>query len=555
MKLIRITQKSRSCFAVKNFLYIATTLLILLSARSSVFAGSATWKLSSIIGDWNTTTSASFDTSRAAVPNTPLADPIFTDATVSAGLNEMGVTFANPIWGDFDNDGDLDVFVDGYYKQPPYVYRNNGDGTFTDIFPTSGINLGGDRQGSAWVDFDNDGDLDLSFIKGASGDHQLGNKKDEFYINVGAGMFRNIARRAGATNSYGRGRGVSCGDYNRDGFVDLLVGNFHTDLVLYRNNGDRTFSDVTAEAGLSGLQYPECAFADYNNDGLPDIFCTVFYVRDPANDILLRNNGDGTFTDVSTQTGILPLTNGRTIAWGDYDNDGDLDLYISRGTQNGAVRQTFYRNNGDGTFTEVSDQAGLGATINARSAAWGDFNNDGYLDLYLVDSGSDPVGKGPNYLYRNNGNGTFTDVASSVGVDDLVASRGRGVAWGDYDNDGFLDLFVTNDEDKTQFPEGPQILYHNEGNGNNWLKIKLVGRASNRQGLGAKVTIQVGGTIQYREANGAEGHFYSQGAKPLHFGLGGATVVDQITVSWPSGVTQILNSISADQEITVRESQ
>ena len=134
-------------------------------------------------------------------------------------------------------------------------------------------------------------------------------------------------------------------------------------------------------------------------------------------------------------------------------------------------------------------------------------------------------------------------------------SRGRGAAWGDYDNDGFLDLFVTNGEDGTLFIEGPQILYHNEGNGNSWLKIKLVGTASNRQGLGAKVTIQIGQTIQYREANGADGHFLSQGAVPLHFGLGQATVVDQITVNWPSGSNQILSNIPANQEVSVIEGQ
>jgi hypothetical protein len=186
---------------------------------------------------------------------------------------------------------------------------------------------------------------------------------------------------------------------------------------------------------------------------------------------------------------------------------------------------------------------------------WGDFNNDGYLDLYVVDSGSDIAGKGPNHLYRNNGDGTFTDVAISVGVADLVASRGRGATWGDYDNDGFLDLFVTNGEANTQFPDGPQILFHNERNDNNWLKIKLVGTASNRQGLGAKVTIRVGESIQYRDANGAAGHFYSQGAEPLHFGLGQATVVDQVTIIWPGGVTQILNDVAADQELTLVESQ
>ena len=204
---------------------------------------------------------------------------------------------------------------------------------------------------------------------------------------------------------------------------------------------------------------------------------------------------------------------------------------------------------------DVTDQTGVGSMANNRAAAWGDFNNDGLLDLYVVNSGSDPEGKGPNYLYMNNQNGTFTDVATRAGVDDSVVSRGRGAAWGDYDNDGFLDLFVTNGEDGTQFVEGPQILYHNRGNRNGWLKIKLVGTASNRQGLGTKVTIQIGPTIQYREFNGAGGHFLSQGAGPLHFGLRRATVVDQITVKWPSGLNQILSNISANQEVTVIEGQ
>jgi enediyne biosynthesis protein E4 len=485
-----------------------------------------------------------------------LGDPIFTDATLSAGFNGMGFTFGAPIWGDFNNDGNLDLFVDNYYREPPYLYQNQGDGTFTDIFPTSGINEGGDRQGSAWVDFDNDNDLDLSFIRGAGGGHGLGRKKDELYRNRGAGQFRDIATQAGVTNTFGRGRGVACGDYNNDGLLDLLVANFRTDLVLYKNNGDGTFVDVTAPAGLAGLQYAECAFADYNNDGFPDIFCTVTYPHQPfLQDILLKNNGDGTFRNVSGQAGILPLINGRAIAWGDYDNDGDLDLFISRGTKNGSVKQTLYRNNGDETFAKVTHQAGLGGISNNRAATWGDFNNDGYLDLYVVNSGSDPGGKGANQLYRNNQDGTFTDVALGAGVAVLVASRGRGAAWGDYDNDGFLDLFVTNGEDKSQFEEGPQILYHNEGNGNNWLKIKLVGTASNRQGLGAKVTIQTGQATQYREANGAGGHFFSQGAGPLHFGLGQATVVDQIRVKWPSGLNQILSNVSANRNVSVIEGQ
>ena len=519
--MIKITQNSIPGLVGKIFLFIAAALLLLVSGRGSVFAGSAT---------------------------------IFTDATVSAGLNTTGFTFGNPIWGDFDNDGDLDLFVDNHYNAASYLYQHNGNGTFTDIRAVSGLKAAGDRHGSAWVDFDNDGDLDLSITKGANHGRYLGSKKDEFYQYLGAGQFTDIAEAAGVTNTWGRGRSVACGDYDNDGHLDLLLGNLKTNLVLLKNNGDGTFLDITEQAGLGRLQYNECAFADYNNDGFPDIFCANTQGQRPLKDILLKNNGDGTFTNVSRQAGIFRLVNGRAIAWGDYDNDGDLDLFISRGADI-AVRQTFYRNNGDGTFTDVTDEAGFGSISNNRAAAWGDYDNDGFLDLYVVDSGSDPEGKGPNYLYRNNQDGTFTDVASSAGVEDLVMSRGRGAAWGDYDSDGFLDLFVTNGEDGSQFVEGPQILYHNEGNDNSWLKIKLVGTASNRQGLGAKVTIQIGQTIQYREANGAEGHFLSQGAGPLHFGLGQATVVDQITVKWPGGLNQILTNIAANQEITVTEGE
>ncbi len=541
MKSLELQPNSASTNA-RIFLFLVATLMLPLSAHSGVFSDAAVWKLNSA-------------SNHSIVPNRPSDDPTFTDVTVSAGLNTTGYPFGNVIWGDFDNDGDIDLFVDNHYYAPAYLYQNNGNGTFTNIFSTSGIAAKGDKHGSAWVDFDNDGDLDLSITHGARLGGSLGKKRDELYQDLGGGQFTNISDSAGVTNTFGRGRSVAWGDYNNDGYNDLLLGNLRTDLVLLKNNGNATFTDVTAQAGLAHLQYIECAFADYNNDGFPDIFCTCAESGQGPKDILFKNNGNGTFTNVSHQAGIAGLTQGRSIAWGDYNNDGFLDLFISRGTDNGALKQSLYKNNGNGTFTDVTDQAGLGSISDNRAAAWGDFNNDGYLDLYIVNSGSDPGGKGANQLYRNNQDGTFTDVASSVGVADLVVSRGRGAAWGDYDNDGFLDLFVTNGEDNTDFIMGPQFLFHNGTNGNHWLKIKLVGTTSNRQGLGVKVTIHIGSTLQYREANGAMNHYLSQGAGPIHFGLGQTTVVDQITVKWPSGVSQTLSSVSADQEITVTEGQ
>ena len=484
--------------------------------------------------------------------------PVFTDVTSAAGLSTNGYTFASPIWGDYDNDGNLDLFIDNHLHRC-HLYHNNGNGSFTDMQAESGIIKAGDRHGSAWADFDNDGYLDLSSCYGAQGGHGLGTKQDLLYQNLHNGTFVNVAVQAGVINTFGRARGPAWADYDRDGYIDLLDANLQTDLVLYRNNGDGTFTDVTAQAGLAHLQYIEVAFADYNNDGLPDIFLTCSQRGTPPPDVLYKNNGDGTFTNVSAQAGILPLVNGRGIAWADYDNDGNLDLFISRGTDEDALKQTLYHNNGDGTFTEVTDSAGLGELNNNRAAMWGDFDNDGYLDLYVTNSGSDSeTSKPPNHLYHNNHDGTFTDVASRVGVDDTtVLTRSRGASWADYDKDGFLDLFVTNgDPDSNLYESGPQFLYHNGKNRNHWLEIQLVGTTSNRQGLGTKVTLHVGTRIQYREKNaGGGGHFLGQGDGPLHFGLGTATIVNQITVLWPSGLSQTLTNVAADQPLTITEGQ
>jgi len=478
----------------------------------------------------------------------------FTDVTVAAGMSTMGYTFGNPIWGDFDSDGHLDLFVDDHDKGAPFVYHNNGNATFTNIEPSCLINIFGDRHGAAWGDFNNDGYLDLAWSKGAKGGHALGSKKDELWMNLGNLTFHNIAKRAGTTNTWGRGRSMSWGDFDHDGFLDLLDGNTQTPLVLLKNNGNSTFTDVTAAAGLSNLIFNEATFIDYDNDGWPDIYCTIAQRDTLTSDRLYRNNHDGTFTDVSQAVGLSSLTFGRAIAWGDYDNDVYLDLFVSRGEDNAVTAQTLYHNNQDGTFTDVTTQAGIDSPRDNRAAVWGDFDNDGYLDLYVVDSGLDPAGKTANHLYHNNQNGTFTDVATEARVEDAVVSRGRCATFGDYDQDGFLDLFVTDGEDGTDFYPGPQTLFHNDANNSNhWLEIVLIGTSSNRQGLHAGVTIKTSAGIQYRQNDGGGGHFLSQGAAPIHFGLGQQTVVKQLSVKWPSGIVQRLRNVAADQSITITE--
>jgi enediyne biosynthesis protein E4 len=478
----------------------------------------------------------------------------FTDVTAAAGMQTTGFAFGNPIWGDFDSDGKLDLFVDNHYNRPPYVYHNNGNGTFTDISASSGIIQHGDRHGSAWADFNNDGYLDLYWTKGAKGGSTLGMKKDELYLNQGNLTFVNTAEAAGTTNTWGRARGVAWADFNHDGYLDIVVGNLRTLMVVFQNNGDGTFADVTTASGVGEVMYQENMFVDYDNDGWADIFSINSQRGSKLNDRLYRNNHDGTFTDVSRAARLRALSYGRSAAWGDYNNDGYLDVYISRGQDESPASQTLYKNNGNGTFTEVTAQAGLTSSSNNRAAMWGDYDNDGFLDLYVVNSGSDPIGKGPNHLYRNNGDGTFTDVAPLAGVADAVVSRGRGATWGDYDGDGFLDLFVTNGEDDTDFEQGPQTLFHNNANNSNhWLEIVLVGTSSNRQGLGAAVTIQTNAGIQYRQADGGSGHFLSQGAAPIHFGLGQQTAVNQLTVNWPSGIVQTVSEVAANQKITITE--
>ena len=227
------------------------------------------------------------------------AFPVFTDVTVAAGLAESGTPFGNPSWGDFDGDGYLDLWVDNHYNSRPYFYKNNGNGTFTDVFTSTGLVAQGDKHGNGLCDYNNDGNLDLHITIGAAGGNLLGEKSDRTNKNLGGFSFLDVTKEAGTDDTWGRGRSVAWGDYDRDGYADLLLGNLKTDLVLYRNNGDGTFTNVAVAAGLGSLQFNEACFADYDNDGYPDIYLTDVVEKGASTDRLFRNNGDGTFSDVT----------------------------------------------------------------------------------------------------------------------------------------------------------------------------------------------------------------------------------------------------------------
>jgi hypothetical protein len=336
--------------------------------------------------------------------------------------------------------------------------------------------------------------------------------------------------------------------------LDLFVKNYSSDNMLYHNNGDGTFTDRAQAAGLAGIRDGAiCSFADYDGDGFMDLLITGM----GGDDRLFKNRGDGTFLEVTSIAGIASRMGGRGVAWGDYNNDGCLDLYIARGYDNidgnkisSLLKNSLYLNNMDGTFTEVTDPAGVGDASNNGAAVWGDYDNDGLLDLFVANAG-DGSGVNANRLYRNNGDGTFTDMADAEGLQlaDSITPH-EGAAWGDYDNDGFLDLVLKNGVGPSG---GSHNLYRNTGDGNHYLKIELIGVQSNRQGMGAKVWLNTEtADHQFREMNGGGGgELYSQGNEPIHFGLGAALAAG-IWIQWPSGIRDRL-PVAADTTITVVE--
>ncbi len=418
----------------------------------------------------------------------------------------MGVTVA-----DFNNDGYPDIYVSNF--GPNVLYENKGDGTFKDVTKKAGVAGNECSVGAVWLDYDKDGHLDLyvgNYIDfdpkynyyyapdGFPGPMAYDGQADVLYHNNGDGTFTDVTKEMNVYNTDGRAMGVGAADYDNDGWVDIFVSNDHMVNYLYHNNQGKGFEDRGISSGVAFNQVGEAtismsvAFADYNNDGLMDLF-----VSDNAYCSLHKNEGNGVFSEMSYKAGIA-VACGQFVGWAssfqDFDNDGDPDLF----KVNGELKHLY-----------------------------------GQEDQY----------------FENEGNGTFKDVSTDVSSYFKEEHVGRGACFGDYDNDGDIDVFIVNLEE-------PSILLRNNEDGkNNWISFLLIGdQGDNRDGIGARITLHAGGKKQYAQKMSSGGYLSTNDPR-IHFGLGQETVVDTLEIVWPTGKKQVLKNLKANQILTIKESE
>ena len=441
--------------------------------------------------------------------------PTFQNVAGDFGMDDVGDA-RGIAWADYDGDNDLDLYVSNAGAN--LLYRNDG-GAFAEVAGTALVNDSGPGTGIAWADYDNDGDLDL-YLGIEPGNNRL-------YRNDGP-TFAEDGFNAGVDDNQ-QAIDVAWADYDKDGFLDLYVSNGGGNPNrLYRNEGDGTFDEVGTTLGLNDTGVGRgTTWADYNGDGYPDLYIT----KTNGLNRLVRNDGDGTFTDVGAAAHIDDGFVSVGVAWADYDNDLDLDLMVVESDQ----QNRLFRNDG-GVFTDVRGPSNIANSLTGVSPAWADYDNDGDQDVYVTNWGD------RNLFHLNNADGTFAEIGNNQGVADTGTNRGA--SWGDYDSDGDLDLYVAN--------VGSNRLYRNNGNANQWLQIELQGTASNASGIGAKLTANVGGQQQFREVSGGSGYL-SQPSLAQEFGLGTATQIDQLTVVWPSGIVQTLDNLAANQVLSLVE--
>jgi hypothetical protein len=487
---------------------------------------------------------------------------------------------------DHDNDGWQDIyFVNGRdlyqrgIRARNALYRNNGDGTFSDVTGKAGVPGTAYGIGCVAGDYDNDGHADLYVT-------QYG--RNVLYRNNGDGTFADVTDRAGVgAMEFGAAfhSGATFFDYDRDGKLDLYAGSYVTfgeksrracligagvptscppsvypgaPAALYHNNGDGTFTNVTKAAKIfqPGGKNLSVGASDFDHDGWADLFVA----NDGVEFYLYRNNKNGTFTDVAMTTGVALTADGLAMAamcisHGDYDNDGNLDLYISDFQ---AVPNRVFRNDGKGFYDEVSDAAGIAEPTRPVLSFGGgffDYDNDGWLDLFIANGHvypeveqADPKVryKQINQLFHNDGKGKFVEATKAAGNGFSTPYAARGAAFADFDNDGNVDLVVANNNDP------PLLLRNSGGSRNHFLNFKLIGVKSNRDATGARIRVRANGLTQLREIS-AGGSYFSHSDLRAHFGLGSGASAESVEVWWPSGQRQSFRQVAADKFYLIEE--
>jgi tetratricopeptide (TPR) repeat protein len=447
-------------------------------------------------------------------------------------VNDSGIS-AGVSWGDYNNDGFYDVFVANWNNQNNYLYRNNGDRTFTKILEGEIVNDSGYSSGPCWGDYNNDGYLDL-FVTNQQ------NQNNCLYKNNKDGNFTKITE-GDIVNDYGDSYTSAWGDYDNDGYLDLFVANSNQNNFLYKNNGNGKFTKIKEGSIVNdgGFSFG-ASWGDYDNDGYIDLFVAN---KNEENNFLYKNNGDGSFTKITKGIIVNDGGNSNGGSWADYNNDGDLDLFVANGPFFFDGQDNFlYQNNGEGTFTKIANDPVVMDFAKSTSGTWGDFDNDGDLDLFVSTYVHDDL------LYLNNSDGSFIRVREGLLAN--LAGFAAANAICDFDNDGDQDLFIPNWENQNN------IIYRNNTNGSNWVQIKCEGVKSNKQAIGTKIKITSmindKKTIQYRELRTNNG-FRSQNNPGAHFGLGETQTVEYIEIKWPSGKSDKLTNIKSNQVLTIAE--
>lgn len=473
---------------------------------------------------------------------------------ISALLDGGGCCFF-----DYDNDGFLDLYATcGLLGDK--LFHNNGNGTFTDVSKKAGIHQSNTvaTEGVATADINNDGfeDIYVCTYEGGS---------DILYKNKGDGTFEDISEKSGITSVVKWATSVTFGDFNLDGWVDIYVGTNgantqHVDYAvnyLLINNKNETFTEKTLDYKIHGNGYTLSVVAtDTDNDNDIDIMVANDFGYSGQPDVLYRNDyPSASFTDISKSAGVDAGINGMGIGAGDYDEDGDMDYYVTNIGKN-----FLYRNDGNNKFTNVAAQAGVeyGFVQSQKTTTWSpvffDFDNDTYLDLFITAGyigEPNTAFQDPNKLFHNNGDGTFEDVTDKYNMGDVSKSHGCSIA--DIDNDGFMDLFVVNLENDFEIKNHSRLYLNKmKSANNNWFKVKLQGTTSNRSAVGAKIKIYAGGRMFLREIDGGCGHM-CQNSKIAHCGLGKISKVDSVKVIWPGGFTEKYGTFMPNQQITIIE--